>query len=134
MTDIIAAIDEATGCQQCGKPLERSVSDDFCGEGCQQRWHANRIAPKVQHRPAPEGPRPAFHLVGATVYRSDGEQWVEFAQINGRLEARAHFDINLNGDVVNNMDALRSRANSNADIRGWVAPEVWDYLRGGDGS
>lgn len=41
--DIIAAIDEATGCQQCGKPLERSVSDDFCGEGCQQAWHAKRV-------------------------------------------------------------------------------------------
>ena len=42
MTDIISAIDQATGCQQCGKPLERSVSDDFRGEGCQQAWHAKR--------------------------------------------------------------------------------------------
>lgn len=40
--DIIAAIDTAVGCQRCGKPLEASVSDDFCSEGCQQAWHASR--------------------------------------------------------------------------------------------
>ncbi len=40
--DIISAIDQATGCQQCGKLLGRSVSDDFCGEGCQQRWYTIR--------------------------------------------------------------------------------------------
>lgn len=56
--DIISAIDTAVGCQQCGKPLEGSVSDDFCGEGCQQRWHANRVSNQVDK--APSGPRGFF--------------------------------------------------------------------------
>lgn len=47
--DIISAIDQATGCQQCGNPLERSVSDDFCGEGCQQAWHAKRTGAPLNH-------------------------------------------------------------------------------------
>lgn len=132
--DIISAIDHVTGCQQCGNPLGPSPSDDFCGEGCQQAWAAKRVAPKVQQRPAPEGTRPAFHLLNAVVYRSDGEQWVEFGQVNGQLEAVAHFDISLSGDVVDNTDALRARANSNSNIRGWIAPEVWEYLREGEGS
>ncbi|PWK81703.1 hypothetical protein C8D88_116114 [Lentzea atacamensis] len=42
MTDIIARIDAVTGCQQCGKPLGPSPSDDFCGEGCQHAWHVKR--------------------------------------------------------------------------------------------
>lgn len=43
MTDIISAIDAATGCQQCGNPLRSSPSADFCGEFCQATWQANRI-------------------------------------------------------------------------------------------
>lgn len=41
--DIIAAIDSATGCQQCGKDLTGSVSDDFCSEKCQGAWSAERV-------------------------------------------------------------------------------------------
>jgi hypothetical protein len=41
--DIVEAIDRATGCQQCGKALGPSPSDDFCGEGCQHAWHAGRV-------------------------------------------------------------------------------------------
>lgn len=40
--DIIAAIDAATGCQQCGGPLAGSPSDDFCCPEHQQAWHAAR--------------------------------------------------------------------------------------------
>ena len=38
--DILDAIDEATGCQQCGAPLaEDGASPDFCGVDCQRAWH-----------------------------------------------------------------------------------------------
>lgn len=40
--DVVARIDRLTGCQQCGRPLGRSPSSDFCGELCQQTWHATR--------------------------------------------------------------------------------------------
>lgn len=40
MTDILAAIDAAVGCQQCGGPLGPSPSDDFCRQDCQDAWHA----------------------------------------------------------------------------------------------
>lgn len=43
MTDIISAIDSATGCHQCGNPLGSSPSSDFCSEFCQSTWLANRI-------------------------------------------------------------------------------------------
>lgn len=45
MDDIIDQIDAATGCQQCGKDLGRSVSDDFCSESCQTQWYQGRSAP-----------------------------------------------------------------------------------------
>ena len=38
----LAAIDAATGCQQCAKPLGHSPSDDFCGEACQAVWSRRR--------------------------------------------------------------------------------------------
>lgn len=126
--DIISAIDQATGCQQCGNPLERSVSDDFCGEGCQQAWHASRV------RSTSAASAPPWTMGPGVVYRSDGERWIEFGRVDGRVTPLAHFDINLNGDIVDNTEALRERATSNADVRGWIAPEVWDYLRQGEGS
>jgi hypothetical protein len=49
-TDAVAAIDEVIGdsagaCNQCGRPLDDSPSDDFCSENCQQVWRsANRAA------------------------------------------------------------------------------------------
>ncbi|WP_037345914.1 hypothetical protein [Sciscionella sediminilitoris] len=42
MNDILDQIDAAIGCQQCGRELGDSPSDDFCSESCQQRWHAGR--------------------------------------------------------------------------------------------
>ncbi len=49
--EAIAAIDAAVGCQQCGRPLDGSVSDDFHDEECQTAWHAARAS-----RPAPLEP------------------------------------------------------------------------------
>lgn len=47
--DIIAAIDEATGCQYCGDLLdEGSPSGDFCSEDCQSGWHRAKV---VKPRP-----------------------------------------------------------------------------------
>ncbi len=43
LDDTLAAIDAATGCQQCGGPLGDSPSDDFCGENCQAAWRAERV-------------------------------------------------------------------------------------------
>jgi hypothetical protein len=40
--DIISRIDAATGCQQCGKSLDLSPSQYFCGESCQRTWHSRR--------------------------------------------------------------------------------------------
>jgi hypothetical protein len=48
--DIIAAIDHATGCQQCGGPLDGSPSDDFCDQDCQAAWSAARTVPLVGYR------------------------------------------------------------------------------------
>lgn len=42
MTDILAAIDAAVGCQQCGGTFGQSPSDDFCDDACQKAWHAER--------------------------------------------------------------------------------------------
>jgi hypothetical protein len=42
--DIISAIDSVTGCQQCGKDLTGSVSDDYCSEECQRAWQAANVA------------------------------------------------------------------------------------------
>ncbi len=54
--DILAAIDAAVGCQQCGGKLDESVSDDFCGQDCQQAWAAQHTEPLTDyfepwHRP-----------------------------------------------------------------------------------
>jgi len=43
--DIIARIDAAIGCRQCGGSLDDSPSPDFCGEECQQTWHTARAEP-----------------------------------------------------------------------------------------
>jgi hypothetical protein len=49
--DILDAIDEAVGgCHECGGPLQDSPSDDFCGDGCQQAWHASRVDELVGYR------------------------------------------------------------------------------------
>lgn len=40
--DILDAIGAAVGCQQCGRPLGDSPSDDFCRQSCQHAWHGAR--------------------------------------------------------------------------------------------
>ena len=45
MTDILDRITEAIGCHQCQGPLGDSPSDDFCGELCWERWHAQHGKP-----------------------------------------------------------------------------------------
>lgn len=50
MTDILATIDAAVGCQHCGGPLGDSPSDDFCGPDHQQAWHAERSDRLVGYR------------------------------------------------------------------------------------
>lgn len=54
--DILAAIDAAVGCQQCGGPLGDSPSTDFCSERCDLSWRARHVEPLVGywepwHRP-----------------------------------------------------------------------------------
>jgi len=43
VTDILAAIDAAVGCQHCGGPLGDSPSDDFCSELCQATYAAQIV-------------------------------------------------------------------------------------------
>ncbi len=43
MPDIIATIDEALGCHECGGPLDGSVDQDFCSERCHRAWHGRRV-------------------------------------------------------------------------------------------
>jgi len=43
--NIVERIDAAVGCQHCTQPLDASPSGDFCGEDCQEAWHAARSIP-----------------------------------------------------------------------------------------
>ncbi len=52
LDDTLAAIDAAVGCQQCGRPLDGSVSDDFDSEECQAEWHAARASRLADRDPA----------------------------------------------------------------------------------
>lgn len=101
MTDIIAAIDHATGCQQCGKDLTGSVSDDFCSEECQRGWqavnvaHVKQVEPEVNRRiqvyaggfaaamnAALEVMEARFTFpAGGQVFRPNGETWEPFGTI-----------------------------------------------------
>jgi hypothetical protein len=45
MSDVVAAIDAAIGCQHCEAPLGESPSSDFCREECQAAWHAGHGHP-----------------------------------------------------------------------------------------
>jgi hypothetical protein len=42
--------DHSPSCQQCGKPLGTSVSDDFCRQECQAAWNAERAKPLSDYR------------------------------------------------------------------------------------
>jgi hypothetical protein len=56
MTDILATIDAAIGCQHCGGPIGGSVSNDFCSEQHQAAWHAKRAEPLVDAMPPIQAP------------------------------------------------------------------------------
>lgn len=52
LSDVLSAIDAHTaGCVFCGHTLACSPSDDFCGERCQQAWHAARAG--LGYQPSP---------------------------------------------------------------------------------
>ena len=103
--DIIAAIDHATGCQQCGKDLSGSVSDDFCSEECQRTWHAARAGMKPPpqsswHEHATEvlaGVRPRF-LMGTPTEHFTHYTWEE-GTLRQNLPTTAAFVIPAGGQV-----------------------------------
>ena len=63
VNETLAAIDAAVGCQQCGRPLAGSVSDDFDTEECQTEWHAARASRLVDCEP----PRVSFRIDSAAL-------------------------------------------------------------------
>lgn len=65
MTDIIDLIDQAITptCHQCGAELGDSLSNDFCGPGCQQAWHAARVDPLVGYEEPSDLPQHVRNLV-----------------------------------------------------------------------
>jgi len=79
--ETLAAIDAAVGCQQCGKPLNGSVSDDFDSEKCQTAWHAARASRLVDCEP----PRVSFRI-GSDVLQAgwDAVRNVQFAYMRDR--------------------------------------------------
>ena len=67
LDDTLAAIDAAVGCQQCGRPLDGSVSDDFDTEECQTAWHAARTSRLAGGEPARVFVGPGSTAWGLTV-------------------------------------------------------------------
>lgn len=141
--DIISAIDQATGCQQCGNPLEHSVSDDFCGEGCQQAWHASRVMPSGFLLPGEvcEQVRVVDDLrlvsVGPVAHALSSAEQLQYETTVDQMVhtvARA-YGVPPELLVSNSSTVLRElRERSNMDVQGWIPLEVWDYLRQGEGS
>lgn len=79
MTDFLDRLDEAIGCQQCGRPLGESVSEDFCSIACQTLWHRQHVEPlTTYHEPwddwadgVPYGDESVY--TGETVERYEGD-------------------------------------------------------------
>ena len=69
MDDTLAAVGAAVACQQCGRPLAGSVSDDFHTEKCQAAWHAARTSQLVDDEPGPMTPQEAALAAGWAVMR-----------------------------------------------------------------
>lgn len=61
--DILATIDAAIGCQQCGQPIGDSPSDDFCTPACQTAWSAARAEALNTYDEPDELPVHAHNLV-----------------------------------------------------------------------
>lgn len=72
--DVIARIDQAVGCQLCGKPLrDNGPSPDFCKESCQEGWYAKRASRR------PEAAVPSYVGLDRGEH-AVGEQVAEFAE------------------------------------------------------
>lgn len=128
--DIIAAIDQAVGCQQCGNPLGSSPSSDFCSEYCQRMWQASRVGATAE----PSGTVREFAFGGplhvapvGTPYELGGETWIPLGYSLPRREYRAHFEIQQDGSVVDNTPFIRERQrNANSTLRSFLGgEEVW---------
>jgi hypothetical protein len=144
--DIIAAIDQAVGCQHCGGSLQRSVSDDFCGEGCQQAWHASRVrlAPsgfllphevREQARVAElarQVTRQSWTLANPPQFNSGDRMTIQF--LTGPAEVYTYdgqgwFSVgHVSGPVEAVVDEPSPwrRGDSNLDIQGWIDERAWE--------
>ena len=91
--ETLAAIDAAVGCQQCGKPLAGSVSDDFDTEECQAAWHAARASQpdKLSH----DGVSVIYYARGLTVFGSGAN--TTLAALNELLRAHGTAATNDHG-------------------------------------
>lgn len=98
MTDIISAIDAATGCQHCGNPLGSSPSSDFCSEFCQRTWQAKRVGvvavdPLEIRLYTVQPPEESAPL--PTAYTSGSVHWSPAGYSESSVTVRAHFDRHL---------------------------------------
>lgn len=85
--DIIAAIDTALGCQQCGNDLGTSPSPDFCRELCQQDWHRARVGMAAILNPDLHLWPPDLVQRDPGLHRADCTNWTEWVaqDLNRRL-------------------------------------------------
>lgn len=76
LADTLAAIEAATGCQECEGPLGASPSDEFCSEICQGNWHRQwpgqplqpeAFQPTIQHFVFDEAPYRSLDMYYAYV-------------------------------------------------------------------
>jgi len=67
----LAAIDAATGCQQCEGPLGDSPSDSFCSAECQDAWFAARSEPLVDYREPAESAAHYSHELACGCWNED---------------------------------------------------------------
>lgn len=130
--ETLAAIDNTTGCHQCGNPLGESPSSDFCSEYCQRVWQANRIgATAVPPEAIMEFAHGGVITNPARLHsgRDEREYLVPLRRPEDRpeYEYRAHFEIQADGSVVDNTPFIRERQrNANSTLRSFLGgEEVW---------
>ena len=105
--DTLAAIDAAVGCQQCGRPLDGSVSVDFDTEECQTAWHTARASRLGGAAPV----LMSMRMDSATMesrLASMGDRIAAFARDAGR--ALAAYD-----ELCRAREALRAQHDRNED-------------------
>ncbi len=121
MTDFLATLDAALGCQHCGGPLGDSPSPDFCSEEHSRAWLAEHVAPV----PLPDTADAAPVYVGedadqARVPLNDGppagSRRVTVAQYNAWYEPQAQVAVRdlrtrlQRGETVSEGDVLADGA------------------------